>query len=129
LRSCSRAQPGEAAVWCATSGCHNVTFPQSGQACAAVLALRVALGTAQRHGMLDADLHDAQQQLARLPAVAIADPQAETAVRLISWAKFGVVKVTANDIDMARLAGMTLMPQISGLALALWPPGCKSAAV
>jgi len=73
-----RTQPGAAAVWRATSGCHNVTLPQSGQACAAVLALRQALGTAQRGDAIDADLHDAQEQPACLPAVTMADPQAET---------------------------------------------------
>jgi len=93
-----RAQPGAAAVWRATSGCHDVTLPQSGQTCAAVLALREAVGAAQRRDTIDADLHDAQEQLGRVPAIMSADPQAETAVRLINWATFGVVKVTANDI-------------------------------
>ena len=118
----SLVQPGAAAAWRATSGCHNVTLPQSGQACAAVLALREALGTAQRRDAIEADLHDAQEQLVHVPAVMSADPPA---VRLINWATFGLLKVTANDINMARLAGMTLMPQISGLvlmlALPLWP--------
>src|SRR5262249_42216056 len=37
------AQPRAAAVWRATSGCRDVTLPESGQACASVLALRQAL--------------------------------------------------------------------------------------
>lgn len=49
-----RAQPSAAAVWRATAGCRDVTLPESGQACAAVLALRQALGTAQRRDTLDA---------------------------------------------------------------------------
>jgi hypothetical protein len=56
-----------------------VTLPESGQACATVLALRQALGTARRRDTLEADLRDAEAQLARLPAVTTADPQAETA--------------------------------------------------
>src|SRR5262245_28761366 len=42
-----RAQPGAIAVWRATDGCRDVTLPESGKACATVLALRQALGAAQ----------------------------------------------------------------------------------
>ena len=89
-----RAQPSAAAVWRATAGCRDVTLPESGQACAAVLALRQALGTARRRD---------------------------------NWATFGLVKLAADDIRMARIAGMALMPQIAGLVLMvaaiLWPSG------
>jgi hypothetical protein len=47
------------------------------------------------------------------------DPQADTAVRLISWMSFGLITVTSNDIHLARIAGMTLVPQLSGLVLML----------
>jgi len=63
--------------------------------------MREAFGTAQRRNAIDADLHDAQEQLVHMPAVMSADPQAETAVRLIAWAPFELVKVTVNDINMA----------------------------
>lgn len=96
-----------------------MTLPESGQACATVLALRQALGTAQRRDMLDADLRDAETRLARLPAIIIADPQAETAARLISWATLGGVKLAADDIRMAGIAGMALTPQLAGLVLML----------
>ncbi len=119
-----RAQPSAAAVWRATAGCRDVTLPESGQACANVLTLRQALGTAQRRDTLDADLRDAETQFARLPAILTADPQAETAAQLINWATFGLIKFAADDIRMARVAGMALMPQIAGLVLmlatALW---------
>lgn len=116
-----RAQPSAAAVWRATAGCRDVTLPESGQACAA------AWRCVQRRDTLDADLHDAETQLARLPAVTTADPQAETAAQLVNWATFGLVKLAADDIRMARIAGMALMPQIAGLVLMLaailWPSG------
>src|SRR5262249_49503866 len=121
------AQPRAAAVWRATSGCRDVTLPESGQACAGVLALRQALGAAQRRDTLDADLRDAEAQLARLAAVTTADPQAATAAQLVNWATFGLTKLVADDIRMARVAGMALMPQIAGLVLmlaaTLWQSG------
>jgi hypothetical protein len=103
-----------------------VTLPESGQACATVLALRQALGTSQRRDTLDVDIRDAETQLARLPAVSAADPQAETATQLVNWVTFGLTKLAADDIRMARVAGMAFMPQIAGLVLmlatTLWHP-------
>lgn len=72
-----------------------------------------------------ADLRNAETQLTRLPAVTTADPQAETAAQLVSWATFGMITLAANNIRMARIAGMALMPQLAGLVLmlaaTLWP--------
>jgi hypothetical protein len=48
-----------------------------------------------------------------------ADPQADTAARLIGWTSFGLITVTNNDIHLARIAGMTLVPQLAGLVLML----------
>ena len=128
-----RVQPGAASVWRATSGCRDVTLPESEQACAAVLALREALGTAQRRDVLDADLDRTEAQLARLPAVTAADPQSETAARLVNWATFGVINITANDVNLARVTSMILMPQTAGLvlllAMRLWSSGGKNAAL
>jgi hypothetical protein len=122
-----RTQPRAAAVWHATAGCTDVTRPQSGEACADVLRLREAMGTAQRRDALDADLKEAEQKLAHLPAVSSADPQAETAARLVNWITLKAVHVAPGDVHMTRVLGMTLLPQISGLvfllALALWQPG------
>jgi hypothetical protein len=126
-----RVQPGAASVWRATSGCRDVTVPESGHACAAVLALREALGTAQRRDVLDADLDRTEVQLARLPAVTAADPQSETAASLVNWATFGVINIAANDVNLARVTSMILMPQTTGLvlllAMTLWPSGGKDA--
>ena len=47
------------------------------------------------------------------------DPQADTAARLITWTSFGLITVTSNDIYLARIAGMTLVPQLAGLVLML----------
>jgi hypothetical protein len=125
-----RAQPGAAAVWRQTSGCTDVTLAASGAACAEVLRLRQALANAQRRDALDTELRETETKLAQLPAVATQDPQTENAARLINWASFGLARITAHDIDMARVAGMTLLPQFSGLvlmlAIVLWQPGRKS---
>jgi hypothetical protein len=125
-----RAQPGAATVWRQTAGCTDVTLAASGAACADVLRLRQALATAQRRDALDAELRQAEAKLAALPAVAASDPQTEAAARLINWASFGMTRISAHDIDMARVAGMTLLPQISGLvlmlAMVLWQPARRT---
>jgi hypothetical protein len=114
-----RTQPGAATVWRATAGCRDVTLPASGEVCAPVLALRQAEATAERRDVLDADLHEAESQLKLLPSVMATDPQADTAARLISWMSGGLITVTSNDIHLARVAGMTLVPQLAGLVLML----------
>ena len=121
-----RTQPGAATVWRATAGCRDVTLPASGDVCAPVLALRQAQATAERRDVLDADLHEAESQLRLLPSVMAADPQADTAARLISWMSFGLITVTSNDIHLARIAGMTLVPQLAGLVLMLAATLCQS---
>ncbi len=122
-----RAQPGAAAVWKATSGCTDVTRAISGEVCAPVLRLREALGTAERRDALDRDLREAEARLGALPPVMAADPQAETAARLARWLSAGHLALAPDDIRMARVFGMTLLPQIAGLvfmlALALFQPG------
>jgi hypothetical protein len=114
-----RTQPSAATVWRATAGCRDVTLPASGEVCAPVLALRQALATAERRDVLDADLREAESQLRLLPAVMATDPQADTAARLINWMSFRLITVTSNDIHLARIAGMTLVPQLAGLVLML----------
>jgi hypothetical protein len=81
--------------------------------------LRQAEATAERRDVLDADLHEAESQLKLLPSVMDTDPQAYTAAGLITWMSFGLITVTSNDIHLARIAGMTLVPQLAGLVLML----------
>lgn len=92
-----RAQHGAATLWRATAGCRDVTLPESCQTCATVLALRQALGTAQRRDALEAELRDSETRLTRLPAVTTADPQAETVASFVNWATFGLVKLAAEE--------------------------------
>ena len=99
--------------------CRDVTFPASGEACAPVLALRPAQAAAERRDILDAELREVERQLRLLPPVTTADPQADIAARLINWMTFGLITITSNDIHLARIAGMTLMPQLAGLVLML----------
>jgi len=80
---------------------------------------RVALAMAARRDVLDADLREAESQLRLLPSILATDPQVDTAARLISWMSFGLITVTSNDIQLARIAGMTLVPQLAGLVLML----------
>jgi hypothetical protein len=114
-----RTQPAATTVWRTTAGCRDVTLPASGELCAPVLALRQAQATAERRDILDADLREAEAQLRLLPPVTAADPQSDTAARLISWMSFGLITVTSNDISLTRIAGMTLVPQLAGLVLML----------
>ena len=114
-----RTQPGAATVWRATAGCRDVTLPASGEVCAPVLALRQAEATAERRDVLDADLREAESQLKLLPSVMASDPQADTAARLIAWMSLGLITVTSNHIHLARIDGMTLVPQLAGLVLML----------
>lgn len=48
-----------------------------------------------------------------------ADPQADTAARLLTWLTGGVAHISRDDIHMARMLGMTLLPQLAGLVLML----------
>jgi hypothetical protein len=122
-----RVQPSANAVWRTTSGCRDITLPASGEACAGVLSVRSAIAAAQRRDALDAELREATAELARRPAVTTSDPQTEIAAQLVNWASFGMITLTPDDIHLARIAGMTLMPQLAGLVLllaaALWPAG------
>ena len=65
-----------------------------------------------------------------LPSIITTDPQADIAARLISWMSFGLITVTSNGIHLARVAGMTLVPQLAGLVLmlaaTLWQPRAQS---
>jgi hypothetical protein len=113
------AQGGAEAVWRQTRGCNDVTTSRSAQVCAEVLNLRQALGIAQRRDLLDVQLRDTQNKLARLPAIVAADPQADATANLFAWATAGAVNPAPVDVHMARIAGMTLMPQLAGLVLLL----------
>jgi hypothetical protein len=113
------AQPGAAAVWKATAGCTDVTLPKSGEACAPLLALRQARGEAMRRDAIDAELRDLTAEIGRGPAVTVADPQADAAARLARWLTAGLVPITPEDIAMARIAGIALLPQIGGLIMML----------
>jgi predicted anti-sigma-YlaC factor YlaD len=119
------AQPGAAAVWRSTAGCTDVTMPRSGEACAPLLALRYVRGEATRRDAIDAELRDLAVEIGRLPAVNMVDPQADTAARLARWLTAGLAPITPDDVAMARIASMALLPQIGGLvmmlAMALWP--------
>lgn len=72
----------------------------------------VSLFQAHRRDAIDLELREAEAALARLPAVTIADPKADTAARLVTWARARwAVRITADDVAMARIAGMALLPQ------------------
>jgi hypothetical protein len=80
-----------------------------------VLRLRQALGLAERRDMVDADLRKAEADLARLPAVTTADPQAETMVALVTWLSGSRIAISQNDIAMTRMVAIALLPQVAGL--------------
>jgi hypothetical protein len=119
-----RVQPSAQAVWKATNGCRDVTLARSGQACEPVLRLREAIGTAQQRDALDADMRDAERQLAALPAIRLDDPQARTTSDLVAWLSGGMVAPSVQDIHRLRIVGLTVAPACAGLllwmAVALW---------
>jgi hypothetical protein len=49
--------------------------------------------------------------------VQTADPQTESAVRLVAWMTHGALQPTGNDFAMLRLVLMALLPQIGGILL------------
>jgi len=46
-----------------------------------------------------------------------ADPQAETAAKLMTRASSGIIAVRPQYVAMKRIAEMTLLPQMAGLGL------------
>jgi hypothetical protein len=110
-----RAQPAAAAVWKQTAGCTDVTLAKSGAACAEVLALRQALGVAQRRDALDAELRAAEGRLAPLPAIATADPQAAMAADIVGWISAGRIDLSTHDIHRLRVIGLTVIPALAGI--------------
>jgi hypothetical protein len=46
-----------------------------------------------------------------------ADPQIETAARVIVWASVGLLTPKPNDIAMLRLLLLALLPQVGGILL------------
>jgi hypothetical protein len=55
--------------------------------------------------------------LATQTVVQTADPQTESAVRLVAWVTHGALQPTGNDFAMLRLVLMALLPQIGGILL------------
>jgi len=55
--------------------------------------------------------------LATQAVVQTADPQTESAVRLVAWVTHGALQPTGHDFAMLRLVLMALLPQIGGILL------------
>jgi hypothetical protein len=56
---------------------------------------------------------------AQASLIGAADPQAETAANLLNWLTWRSSAVTVGDVTMMRVLGMSLLPQLGGLALML----------
>jgi len=110
-----RAQPAAAVVWRQTAGCSDITLAASGAACAEVLKLRQALGTAQRRDALDTELRGVEARLAPLPAITAGDPQAMMAADILAWASGGHISLTPHDIHRLRVTGLTIIPALAGI--------------
>jgi ABC-type arginine/histidine transport system permease subunit len=50
---------------------------------------------------------------------AVEPTQADTAALLLTWLTGGVARISRDDIHMARVLGMTLLPQLAGIVLML----------
>ena len=46
-----------------------------------------------------------------------ADPQTESAIRIVAWASRGMLQPTGDDFAMLRLILLALLPQIGGILL------------
>lgn len=55
--------------------------------------------------------------LATQTVVHTADPQTESAIRIVAWVTHGTLQPTGNDFAMLRLVLMALLPQIGGILL------------
>jgi hypothetical protein len=55
--------------------------------------------------------------LATQAVVQTADPQTESAMRVVAWATHGALQPTGQDFAMLRLVLMALLPQIGGILL------------
>ncbi len=118
----AQAQAGN--YFARTKGCTDVTQPKSGEACAPVLDLRRALGEARRRDAVDLEVKERQTQLAALPALSSADPQAEGAAGFVTWVSLQHLTPAASDFAMLRLglfAAVLLLPGVlEMLAASLW---------
>jgi len=67
----------------------------------------------------EATVNDRRQalDLATQTVVQTADPQTESAIRIVSWMTHGMLQPTGNDFAMLRLVLMALLPQIGGILL------------
>jgi len=56
-------------------------------------------------------------ETARHAALAVADPQAEAATRLVAWLSGGFLRSTGDDFSMVRLILFTVLAQVGGIVL------------
>jgi hypothetical protein len=114
------AQPKvDPAILKSTHNCTDVTTPTSGKGCEEVARLLEALGDARARDALDAELRQAETDMASRPAVTISDPQADSVVALLSGLIGGHISISQHDVEMARLVAFSLLPQFAGIALML----------
>src|SRR5579871_1369735 len=67
----------------------------------------------------EATVNERRQALdqATQSVVQTADPQTESAIRIVAWMSHGTLQPTGNDFAMLRLVLMALLPQIGGILL------------
>ncbi len=104
-------------VWKQTKGCTEITLKNSGNACAAVIALREARAEAERRDRLDGDIGAAEAEMKQLPTYASADPGAEMAAKLLGSMSGGYALITSEMVEQFRIAGLTVIPAVGGLLL------------
>src|SRR5262249_13997370 len=111
------AQPAAGPVWRITSGCTDVTRPESARLCESVHRLRQARGEALRRDALDREVRAAEQRLATLPAITSGDPGAAMMTELVAWISAGSLRLVPRDIERARVLGLMILPSLAGLLL------------
>jgi len=85
-------------TWRDTKRCVDVTLLKNARSCDALLQLRQALAIAQRRDVPRCRARRGGSAACALPTVTVADPQADTAARLVTWAGAGAVRITADDV-------------------------------
>ena len=56
-------------------------------------------------------------EVAMQTVASVADPQSESAARIVAWLSFGLCKPSGDDFAMMRLILLALLPQLGGLLL------------
>jgi hypothetical protein len=79
----------------------------------------IARAEAANRDSLDNRISALEQEIAKAPAVALADPTANTASSIVSWLSVGLISPSEHSIALLRTLILTALPATAGLLLSL----------